>query len=417
MIAVRLLEKQMLIDYEDGVAVLKHRETWQDQMKSAKAALARLAEAGEEQARLANEAVERLDAYARRSDVVLGNIQNGNYDNARAADRVMQRAKDEMTVVEKNVEAIDALVAAHVAATEADITAAMGSVGMLFGAVVGIAAIVVVPLTLLNSRSASATSVARRGGQVVADVVTTMGAINISSLRIADIIGTVDGIAFQTNILALNAAVEAARAGEQGRGFAVVASEVRSLAHRSAEAAKEIKTLIQASVEKVESGLRQVQDAGRTMDEIVASVQRAGQVIAEISAAAAEQNGGIGELPAPEAKPAQTRLGPTARFTALVPISVSPRNSKATQHVPDFDLTPVHDIRRYLCHCAARHRWLRVCSQDQRRRDAGRLPTRRRRLSATGQGPERDLGAALGLCPVHRAGRLQPRGTGQGAGG
>jgi methyl-accepting chemotaxis protein len=147
-----------------------------------------------------------------------------------------------------------------------------------------------------NQLAASASSVAQRGGEVVAQVVTTMDEINTSSKRIADIIGTIDGIAFQTNILALNAAVEAARAGEQGRGFAVVASEVRSLAQRSAEAAREIKSLIGASVEKVESGSRLVTDAGSTMNEIVASVQRVSDIIGEISAAAAEQSSGIGQV-------------------------------------------------------------------------------------------------------------------------
>ena len=142
----------------------------------------------------------------------------------------------------------------------------------------------------------SASTVARRGGAVVSQVVSTMDEINQSSKRIADIIGTIDGIAFQTNILALNAAVEAARAGEQGRGFAVVASEVRSLAQRSAEAAREIKVLIGTSVDKVETGSRLVQDAGSTMGEIVASVQRVTDVIGEITAAAAEQSGGIGQV-------------------------------------------------------------------------------------------------------------------------
>ena len=142
--------------------------------------------------------------------------------------------------------------------------------------------------------AASASSVAQRGGAVVAQVVSTMDQINGSARRIADIIGTIDGIAFQTNILALNAAVEAARAGEQGRGFAVVASEVRSLAQRSAEAAREIKALINASVERVDTGSRLVKDAGDTMGEIVASVQRVTDIIAEITAAAIEQSGGIG---------------------------------------------------------------------------------------------------------------------------
>ena len=147
-----------------------------------------------------------------------------------------------------------------------------------------------------NQLAASASNVARRGGEVVAQVVSTMDEINGSSKRIADIIGTIDGIAFQTNILALNAAVEAARAGEQGRGFAVVASEVRSLAQRSAEAAREIKGLIGSSVEKVETGARLVQDAGSTMGEIVASVQRVTDIIGEITAAAAEQSSGIGTV-------------------------------------------------------------------------------------------------------------------------
>jgi len=147
-----------------------------------------------------------------------------------------------------------------------------------------------------NQLATSAAAVAQRGGEVVGQVVATMGEINASSRKIGDIIGTIDGIAFQTNILALNAAVEAARAGEQGRGFAVVAGEVRSLAQRSAEAAREIKGLIGASVDRVEAGTRLVQDAGGTMGEIVASVQRVSDIIAEISAAAGEQSQGIGQV-------------------------------------------------------------------------------------------------------------------------
>ena len=147
-----------------------------------------------------------------------------------------------------------------------------------------------------NQLASSASLVAGRGGEVVSQVVSTMDEINASSKKIADIIGVIDGIAFQTNILALNAAVEAARAGEQGRGFAVVASEVRSLAQRSAEAAREIKSLIGSSVEKVESGSRLVADAGSTMTEIVRSVQRVTDIIAEISAAAAEQSAGINQV-------------------------------------------------------------------------------------------------------------------------
>jgi len=147
-----------------------------------------------------------------------------------------------------------------------------------------------------NRLAASASEVAARGGAVVGQVVATMSDINDSSRRIADIIGVIDGIAFQTNILALNAAVEAARAGEQGRGFAVVASEVRSLAQRSATAAREIKALISTSVEKVDNGERLVREAGATMDEIVASVQRVSAMLAEITAAASEQSQGIGQV-------------------------------------------------------------------------------------------------------------------------
>ena len=147
-----------------------------------------------------------------------------------------------------------------------------------------------------NQLATSAAAVAQRGGQVVSQVVATMDEISASSRRISDIIGTIDGIAFQTNILALNAAVEAARAGEQGRGFAVVAGEVRSLAQRSAEAAREIKGLIGASVARVESGSRLVQDAGSTMGEIVASVQRVTDIIGEITAATQEQREGIDQI-------------------------------------------------------------------------------------------------------------------------
>ncbi|MDB5750551.1 MAG: methyl-accepting chemotaxis transducer transrane protein, partial [Ramlibacter sp.] len=145
-----------------------------------------------------------------------------------------------------------------------------------------------------NARQASqlavgAAQVARQGGEAVGQVVNTMTGIAQASRRIGDIIGVIDGIAFQTNILALNAAVEAARAGEQGRGFAVVAAEVRSLAQRSAAAAKEIKTLIDDSVEKVGQGSHQVAEAGKTMDEIVESVRRVTDIMAEITAASQEQ--------------------------------------------------------------------------------------------------------------------------------
>ncbi|WP_310740143.1 methyl-accepting chemotaxis protein [Aquincola tertiaricarbonis] len=144
--------------------------------------------------------------------------------------------------------------------------------------------------------AAGASGAAAKGGEVVARVVSTMEDISSSSRRIGDIIGTIDGIAFQTNILALNAAVEAARAGEQGRGFAVVAGEVRTLAQRSAEAAKEIKTLIGASVERVEAGTRLVAEAGSTMEDIVAQVQRVSALIGDISRSGQEQTTGISQV-------------------------------------------------------------------------------------------------------------------------
>jgi methyl-accepting chemotaxis protein len=147
-----------------------------------------------------------------------------------------------------------------------------------------------------NQLAAQASEVAVRGGSVVSHVIDTMGSITASSKKIVDIIGVIDGIAFQTNILALNAAVEAARAGEQGRGFAVVASEVRNLAQRSAAAAKEIKTLIGDSVDKVAEGSSLVAQAGATMDEVVASVRRVTDIMGEITSASQEQSAGIAEV-------------------------------------------------------------------------------------------------------------------------
>ena len=147
-----------------------------------------------------------------------------------------------------------------------------------------------------NQLALGASTVAVKGGQVVSEVVTTMSSINESSKKIVDIIGVIDGIAFQTNILALNAAVEAARAGEQGRGFAVVASEVRNLAQRSAAAAKEIKALIGDSVDKVGAGTKLVDEAGKTMEEIVNSVKRVTDIMSEITAASQEQSAGIEQV-------------------------------------------------------------------------------------------------------------------------
>ena len=147
-----------------------------------------------------------------------------------------------------------------------------------------------------NELANSAQSVAEKGGQVVSQVVETMGAIHQSSNKISDIISVIDGIAFQTNILALNAAVEAARAGEQGRGFAVVATEVRNLAQRSAAAAREIKGLISDSVDKVQAGGRLVDQAGQTMDEVVTSIQRVAKIMSDISSATREQSAGIEQV-------------------------------------------------------------------------------------------------------------------------
>ena len=149
---------------------------------------------------------------------------------------------------------------------------------------------------LANQLAATASEVAVQGGSVVSQVVQTMKDINDSSKKISDIIGVIDGIAFQTNILALNAAVEAARAGEQGRGFAVVAGEVRNLAQRSAEAAKEIKGLINVSVERVEQGTQLVDRAGNTMQEIVSSIQRVTDIVGEISSASSEQTTGLSQV-------------------------------------------------------------------------------------------------------------------------
>lgn len=172
-----------------------------------------------------------------------------------------------------------------------------------------------------------ARGVAMQGGEVVSQVVSTMKDINDSSRRISEIIGVIDGIAFQTNILALNAAVEAARAGEQGRGFAVVASEVRSLASRSAEAAKEIKSLIGASVDRVERGSALVDQAGSTMAEVVSSIRRVTDIMAEISAASSEQSQGVAQVGEAVTQLDQT----TQQNAALVEESAAAAESLKTQ--------------------------------------------------------------------------------------
>jgi methyl-accepting chemotaxis protein len=191
-----------------------------------------------------------------------------------------------------------------------------------------------------NQLATEASAAASRGGVAVNRVVATMNEIAASSRKIGDIIGVIDGIAFQTNILALNAAVEAARAGEQGRGFAVVAGEVRSLAQRSGEAAREIKSLIGASVEKVDVGARQVDEAGASMNDIVAQVQRVGQLIGEISSATVQQSGGIGQIGDAVGALDQTTQQNAALVeqSAAAAESLSQQAARLTQIVSQFQL-------------------------------------------------------------------------------
>ncbi len=195
-----------------------------------------------------------------------------------------------------------------------------------------------------NQLAESASEVAVRGGEVVSQVVDTMGSINESAKKIVDIIGVIDGIAFQTNILALNAAVEAARAGEQGRGFAVVASEVRNLAQRSASAAKEIKSLIGDSVEKVEAGGKLVNQAGATMDEIVASVKRVTAIMGEITDASREQEAGIEQInqAISEMDTVTQQNASLVEEAAAAAQSMQEQASKLTQVVSVFKLGGAH---------------------------------------------------------------------------
>jgi len=438
---LRLVEKQMVIDYESADKVARLRAQWSEHVAATGAALKQIeADEEDEDNLLAREAQAQLQQYRTAAELVLKNVEGGQYDSATVADRMLGRAHGHMKEIEDRIDRINAIVKGESAATAQAMENTLRSLFWIFCSVLGSVVLIVVPLTLLNSRSitapiaqaqalaqaiaegdltrqvvvqgkdeaaqllgalqrmqthlnrivgqlhdasgsihsassevaagntdlsqrtelaasslqhtasavaqisstvnqtadsartalqlsASASNVAQRGGQAVQQVVHTMGEINTSSRRIADIIGTIDGIAFQTNILALNAAVEAARAGEQGRGFAVVASEVRSLAQRSAGAAREIKGLIAASVERVENGTRQVQDAGSRMAEIVASVQRVADTIAEISAAATEQSKGVGQVNAAVAQLDQS----TQQNAALVEQSAAAAESLREQ--------------------------------------------------------------------------------------
>ncbi|MFM2057021.1 MAG: hypothetical protein RLY71_1406 [Pseudomonadota bacterium] len=407
---VRRHEKDMVIDYADGAALKAHRERWQAAIDATRASLtAMLAGDEDEDNPLAREAITRLADYQKSTGETIDRVQADAYDSAQTINRVLDRAKLNMDVVEDRVQKMGVIVRAEAVATEAEIESRARQTMLVFLVVLALVVVVVTPLTLLNSRSivgpieaartlaqniargdlsgqvevrgrdeaselmtalrgmqtalagmvgdirqttesistastqiatgnqdlssrteqtasslqqtassmeqlnstvrqtaesartanqlaSSAAQAAQRGGAVVSQVVHNMEDITTSSRKIAEIIGVIDGIAFQTNILALNAAVEAARAGEQGRGFAVVAGEVRNLAQRSANAAREIKSLIGASVDKVESGSRLVQEAGGAMNEIVAGVQRVSDIIGEITAAASEQSGELGQV-------------------------------------------------------------------------------------------------------------------------
>jgi len=212
----------------------------------------------------------------------------------------------------------------------------------------------------------SASQAAEKGGQVVHQVVATMNDISASSRKIADIIGVIDGIAFQTNILALNAAVEAARAGEQGRGFAVVAGEVRNLAQRSAEAAKEIKSLIGTSVDKVEAGSRLVVEAGSTMDDIVTQVRRVSGLIEAINAATAEQTVGISQVSAAVSQLDHT----TQQNAALVEQSAAAADSLKQQAAQLADVVSVFKLH-------AAHAATSIAVVSASKRPVGRAPTHR----------------------------------------
>ncbi len=407
---LRQHEMQMLLDFDNPSAFPGQHDAWKRSIEQTRGALKGMLEGEEDEDNpIARAALARLDSYVQESEPVLAQLAKGAFDSAKVAGQRLSRARASIAEVEADVGKIAAIVDAEGKKTQAEVATTMTQTLWVFCGMLVLVVLVVVPLTLMNSRSitspityaqtlaqaiasgdltrnvrhegydeaaqllraldsmqdalrrliaevgdsaqsiqtasseiasgstdlsnrteqtasslqqtassmeqltgnvaqsadaarqanqlaSSAADVAQRGGDVVARVVSTMDDIHASSRKIADIIGVIDGIAFQTNILALNAAVEAARAGEQGRGFAVVAGEVRSLAQRSAEAAREITGLIGTSVAKVETGSKLVKEAGSTMTEIVASVQRVTDIIGEITAATSEQSAGIGQI-------------------------------------------------------------------------------------------------------------------------
>jgi methyl-accepting chemotaxis protein len=240
----------------------------------------------------AGDLTERIDAAGRDETADLLRAMSGMQDSLRKVVGEVRTGVDAFTTASAQIAAGNQDLSSRTEEQASSLQETASSMEQLTGTVTQTAD----NARQANQLAASASQAAGRGGEVVGQVVETMQQISASSQRIADIIGTIDGIAFQTNILALNAAVEAARAGEQGRGFAVVAGEVRSLAQRSAEAAKEIKRLITDSVEKVGAGSRLVDDAGQSMRDIVNQVRRVTDLVGEITSASEEQSSGIGQV-------------------------------------------------------------------------------------------------------------------------
>jgi methyl-accepting chemotaxis protein len=403
-------ERDMVISYEAPEEAKRAQAAWLESRSRAEAEVALLLNGGEDKD---NEVLRKMQgqmqAYMKAAEPVVNQVVNGGYDTATVAQRMLTRARGDYAAMQESLDRVTELLRQEADAANQANAQASNQALLVFGVVLAVAALVVVPSTLANMQSicgpvnearrlASAISggdltskvnvqgkdeladlmrdldtmqtslarivgevrhstesigtassqiasgnqdlshrteqtasslqqtaasveqingmvrqsadaarqasdmavanaqVAARGGEVVGQVVATMQEIQDSSRRIGDIIGVIDGIAFQTNILALNAAVEAARAGEQGRGFAVVAGEVRSLAQRSAEAAKEIKSLIGTSVDRVAVGTALVSEAGQTIGEIVSNADRISSFIGDITVAAQEQSGGIGQV-------------------------------------------------------------------------------------------------------------------------